>query len=648
MKELPIVQRLRDLIRQIEQGYPALRAWLGDRLDLQIPAIAVSLMTHLTFLLMLGMIGYAAAKPPVPEFESEFIDTSLSDFAKLDQTEIIQLEDTSITPVAGSFAPETRPLILERPPEAPVKPETMAKLEAAAIQVASVNLPQPARLDSSVQIKGSGAEHVDNVEGAVDRVAVEILRRLEKGRTLVVWAFDASGSLVPERKRLAKYIDKVYAHIEDLDRDGLADDGALLTAVVAFGKDRKVLTKEPTTSRKAIAKAISAVHLDESGIESTFRTVTEIANKYGKFSRDGESYQPMTVIVTDEVGDDQELLETAIQRAQAAKMPIFVLGSAAVFGQVEGYMDYTDPKTGYTWRNLPLDQGPESAELEGIKLPFWYDGPQYDQLDAGFGPYALTRLAGTTGGIYFITRLGQNRITFDPAGMREYKPDWDSHDQYMAMLRKNPLRRAVMRAGIICQQNLPPMPSMTFPPIDAPNFKNVMTSNQEKVARVQYTVDEALGMTNASPGEPTIINVAKYRDHEPSRRWQAHYDLIRGRLMVMKIRCMEYNLACARMKRDAPKFTKPESNAWRLVPDEQIHISDKAAEAAEDAMSLLDRVIKEHPGTPWALLAQRERKDPLGLTWVEVNVPPPPKPGSGGNDRNNAKPSKPKPPPPKL
>ena len=79
------------------------------------------------------------------------------------------------------------------------------------------------------------------------------------------------------------------------------------------------------------------------------------------------------------------------------------------------------------------------------------------------------------------------------------------------------------------------------------------------------------------------MRVAKLRDRETSRRWQAHFDLIRGRLLAMKIRCYEYNWACAKMKKDAPKFQKPESNAWRLVPDEEIHYSDKAAAAAAEA-----------------------------------------------------------------
>ena len=103
------------------------------------------------------------------------------------------------------------------------------------------------------------------------------------------------------------------------------------------------------------------------------------------------------------------------------------------------------------------------------------------------------------------------------------------------------------------------------------------------------------------------------------------------------------------MKRDMPKFTKPDSNAWRLVPDAETHLSDKLTEEAREAVVLLERVIRDHPGTPWALLAQRELKDPLGLKWVEVTLPPPPKPGDGDDNPRRRQPPPPRPPdPPKV
>ncbi|HEU5118246.1 MAG TPA: vWA domain-containing protein, partial [Isosphaeraceae bacterium] len=382
LRDLP--RRLENLVRRIEPAFPAVRRWAGERLDLQVPAVGVSVLTHLMALSALGMIGYAATKPPVPEFRSEVVDTSLSDFAKLDTTEIAQIEETSITPVGGSFAPNNQALIVEKPITPPVesKPSSQS-LSPQEIQIASVSLPKPTKLDNTVSINGSGAEHVDNVEGAVDRISIEIMRQLEKGRTLVVWAFDASGSLQAERERLAKYIDGVYAHIDDLDRSELTANEGMLTSVVSFGNDRKVLIDPPTTDRKTVVSAIGKVGLDKTGKETTFRTVAEIARKYARFTKNDEPYRVLCIVVTDEVGDDEENLETAIAASVAARMPVYVLGSPALFGRIDGFMDYTDPQTKQTFRHLPVRQGPEAAVVENLRLPFWYDGPQYELMDSG-------------------------------------------------------------------------------------------------------------------------------------------------------------------------------------------------------------------------------------------------------------------------
>ena len=55
-------------------------------------------------------------------------------------------------------------------------------------------------------------------------------------------------------------------------------------------------------------------------------------------------------------------------------MPVYVLGSQAIFGRIEGQMNYTDPKTGQTYHNLKVRQGPESVVPEQVSLPFWYGG----------------------------------------------------------------------------------------------------------------------------------------------------------------------------------------------------------------------------------------------------------------------------------
>jgi hypothetical protein len=612
------------MLRDLEARLPWLARWLGGRLDIELPALTLSLVMHGLILGGLAFAGYQAHRESQREFRSEVVDsrlTSDSTFQDLDQS----AEPPAEMPAAGSFAPNLASTITSAPSSAggvPVSAAPEDTSHALAPELAKLDVrratevvvPTATLLGQTVSIRGNGAETVGGVEGAVDRLATEIIRHLEQGPTLVVWAFDASGSLLAERQRLSKHIETVYTHIKQLDESHLAADSGLLTMVVAFGQDRKAMLPKPTAEISEVLAAIGEVPQDESGVETTFTTVAEIVNNWGRYrGARNHPYRTMVIVVTDEVGDDEGRLEDAIAASRHAKVPVYVLGSQAVFGRTENYVTYVDPKSKQVFQGIPVRQGPESILLEQIRLPFWYGGPQYDVLESGFGPYALSRLAAATGGIYFVTRFDTRRMGFDPARMREYRPDWIPRQEYEKQLERSPLRQAVLNAAQITQQRLPGMPGLFFPPADAPEFKDAMAQNQAIAERTAYTVEEALGPINA---------VAKLRDHEPSRRWQAHYDLIRGRLLAMKVRCYEYNWACARMKKDPPKFSDARSNAWRLVPDQAIQYSEKAAIAAREAEALLRRVVDEHPATPWSLLAQRELRDPLGFKWVELYVPP--------------------------
>lgn len=596
-----------------------------ERANLHMPALGASLMLHLSILAVLAMLATAVQPDVSRAIESQMMIGDLPDLSKLDSTELIETDGmTTIEEVGGTFAPRLSPA-LSQPPIVDDSPKMVVDVPSATRAV----LPAAARLDTQIKVSGTGMENVEGVDKAVDRLAQEILRRLEQGRTLVVWAFDASGSLVSEREGLRKHIDEVYAHIGQAGASASFETSGLRTAVVGFGQDRKVLA-EPTEDPAAVSNAIAAVGQDDSGIETTFQTVIDIVRKFGKYRIDNQPTRLMIMIVTDEIGNDPELLEPAIKACRVADVPVFVLGSPAVFGRKDGLVDYKDPRTGRQYYNIKIDQGPESALLEGVQLPFWFEGPQYEYLDSGFGPYALSRLSAATKGIYFISRMSNKvPLHYDPAGMQEYRPDWMPVDQYRKTVMSDPIRQAVVLASEICQKQLPKSPRLTFPPADDPSFKEDLTRVQEGSAVTLYTVDEAL---------VPISQVARVREKEQSRRWLAHYDLIRGRLLALKVRCIEYTSQCAKMKLNTPKFANPKSNAWRLVPDTQVHISDKGAAAAKEAEEILKRVVTDHPGTPWATLAQRELQHPLGLKWVETYVPPPPKPNPAAAAAKKAQP----------
>ena len=195
---------LRDAIRRLVEASPWLGRIFGERPDIQLPAFGVSVLTHIVLLLSLGLVTYAALPPSGPkEFRTEVIDTSLNDFDKLDTVEMVETDkQTTIQPVAGSFSPNPSAMIVESPLP-PQEQKADLSRPQIAMAAAAVVIPTNTKLDQAVSIKGNGSEHVGDVEGAVDRLAVEIIRQMEKGRTLVVWAFDASGSL-PGRARAAR------------------------------------------------------------------------------------------------------------------------------------------------------------------------------------------------------------------------------------------------------------------------------------------------------------------------------------------------------------------------------------------------------------------------------------------------------------
>ena len=60
------------------------------------------------------------------------------------------------------------------------------------------------------------------------------------------------------------------------------------------------------------------------------------------------------------------------------------------------------------------------------------------------------------------------------------------------------------------------------------------------------------------------------------------------------------------------KFKSDKSSTWILEPSDEptgISIDDKMAVKARE---YLNRVIKDHPGTPWASSAERELAAPIG------------------------------------
>ena len=115
---------------------------------------------------------------------------------------------------------------------------------------------------------------------------------------------------------------------------------------------------------------------------------------------------------------------------------------------------------------------------------------------------------------------------------------------------------------------------------------------------------------------------------EDSLRWQAGYDLAIGQALAAKIRAETYNMMLAMVKTQG-KFDPPkkeggrQNNTWMLQPADTVTTGSRSEKLAEKAKTYLARVVSDHPGTPWAMIAQRELEIPIGWKWRQSYTAPP-------------------------
>ena len=303
-----------------------------------------------------------------------------------------------------------------------------------------------------------------------------------------------------------------------------------------------------------------------------------------------------------------------------------------------------DPKFDQTPQWGRVSQGPESLRPERIRIHFSGYREDTAAIDSGFGPFALTRLCYETGGIYFAVhpnrRVGRNvsrRETadssahfqhfFDPEIMRKYRPDYISATEYMRRIKENGARAALVQAAKMSW--LTPMegPRTRFLKTDQAALAGALTEAQKSAAKLDPSIESLYHVIKLGEAD---------RQRETTSRWQAGYDLAAGRVLAVKVRTQSYNAMLAMAKRGM-KFDNDKNNTWVLQPANEIDVGSQLQKQADKARSYLQRVAHEHPGTPWALLARRELRQPLGWQWNQTytNLAPRPQ-GNGGNNNRPA------------
>jgi hypothetical protein len=478
--------------------------------------------------------------------------------------------------------------------------------------------PAQAELTGTVEVPGGAVENLaqsgGGVEGAMDRLAWEIMQSLRQRETTVIWLFDQSLSLKERRDTIADRFEVVYRQLESLDQGA---KGALTTVAATYGDKFALLNEKPVEDVHTLIPKVRSIPNDPSGKENVFAAVGQLATRFR--SERAKKRNVMIFIVTDEKGDDADkFLEESILACRRAGIKVYTVGNAALFGREKGFVKWKYPDGSID--DEPVDAGPETVEPESLPIGFWGGrGPDLSRMSAGFGPYALSRLCKETGGQFFIAQEDSQGKNFPPAVMRAYQPDYRSIRDYQASLNKNKAKMALVMSAKGADTNNRqrkleniPLPRLNFQAYNDNVLREEITEAQKPAAELDYEINRIVEIL--SQGE-------KDREKVSEVRWRAAYDLAVGRALALKVRVLGYNQMLAEMKGQPKAFQKKDSNEWRITPSKSINAGQAVKKLEKQASTYLKRVIDEHPDTPWAELAAREISIPMGWEWQEARNP---------------------------
>jgi hypothetical protein len=626
-------------------------------------AFFASLLFHMLLLIVLGLVPFVFNNPHVSltiaaPLQEEFEDVDLMVPKEFTSSPLISQDSyaNSVGDVGMSMSLAqivSDVSVVPSPTDVPVEPSGEIALNNEISVATGMNF------NVNLTVKGATGEGVAGAVGAVDRLTQEILRSLEERKTLVVWLFDQSPSLSRERAAISERFDRIYDELGVIEASGNPafakhEDKPLLTSVMSFGQEVKLLTKQPTDDLQEIKAAVAGITEDESGVEKIFSAVYLAAERFKGFRiRDPATNQPernvLLVAFTDERGDDLDGLDQTVSMCRRYAMPVYVVGVPAPFGQEETYVKWIDPDPNYDqspqWGRV--NQGPETLFPERIKLGFGKMGDRGpDPMDSGFGPFALTRMCYETGGIYFSVHPSRNvqrevsrdetpaltahlKYFFDPQVMRRYRPDYVPAAEYLRRAESNRARAALLMASQKSWVQTLDEPVLRFVRRGEPELANALAAAQKVAAQAEPALLELYNILKEGEAD---------RARETTLRWQAGYDLAMGRVLASLVRVQAYRARLAEASRGMP-FQDAKNNTWVLAPSDDLAVDGPLAGMAAKAKEYLQEVITCHPGTPWELLAKRELELPLGWNWAEEYTDlTPRRDGSGGNGGNGGRP----------
>jgi hypothetical protein len=136
-------------------------------------------------------------------------------------------------------------------------------------------------------------------------------------------------------------------------------------------------------------------------------------------------------------------------------------------------------------------------------------------------------------------------------------------------------------------------------------FKNRVFEDSKAMSRVVARLEDVL---------EKLKDAKEERDSAP-KRWQANYDYILARFQAQLAYLEDYQSLLGAMRKEYPPHDPNIHNAWRMAAKEKA--SDSAGKKYDrSARKLYADLAKACKGTPWEVLAKREKLTALGLEWV--------------------------------
>lgn len=481
------------------------------------------------------------------------------------------------------------------------------------------------------EVSGEIGARADGYGVAMHRLTQELIRMMRAQPVIAVWLFDGTLSLRDDRAEISDNFNKIY---EELNLASAPSEGRrnqpapLETMICSFGQEVRKITPKPTSDLKEIQASIARIVDDNSGVERVFTAISGAIDEFGVPAQ--RSRRKLAIIVvTDESGDDEELLEDVVEKARQYESPVYVLGREAIFGYKYARQLWIDPES-----KLPfwpqISRGPETAYPECLQYDGFHDR-SWEAASSGFGPYAQIRLVKESGGIFFLLNRSETDLIgwgaatprkFDDIAMKEYEPLLVDRREYARQRDASDFRRTVWE--VIATLNPHTNPQLNLVrhgyPMEKKAFKEFARGQFERALHSMHLLKEAVNR---------LEKVKPLRDEERDRRWRAGFDLVYAQCLAYRVRQFQLLLAIDRHAVVDEKPTRPKSNHWDathvdelLEPSEQqikatkVDLAELEAQR-EAAIAAYQRVMDEHPNTPWALRAQREMGGGFGIRFVD-------------------------------